>query len=105
MWSFTIGRTYLSDNSVTMIFLAWHGTRSFSRNPWTEDLRTTVSRYILIESFERRNKCDTEIDTETLNAGGTLAGIVSRTVRPSPGRSSTTLTATADEGAEVARVG
>jgi hypothetical protein len=59
----------------------------------------------LIESFERRNICDMEIDAVTLNAGGTLAGIVSRTVRPSPGRSSTTLTATADEGAEVARVG
>jgi len=58
----------------------------------------------LIESFERRNVCDTEIDAVTLNAGGTLAGIVSR-VRPSPGRSSTTFTATADEGAEVARVG
>ena len=68
-------------------------------------MRATVSRYILIESFERRNKFDTAIDAVSLNAGGTLAGIVSRTLMLSPGRCSTKLTATADEGAEVARVG
>ena len=33
-----------------------------------------------------------------------LAGIVSRTLRPSPGRSSITLPAIADEGEEAARV-
>jgi hypothetical protein len=40
-----------------------------------------------------------------LNADVMLAGIVSRTVRPSPGLSSTTLTAIADVGEEAARVG
>jgi hypothetical protein len=58
----------------------------------------------LIESLERRNVCDTEISAETLIAGGTLAGIVSRTVRPNSGASSITRTATTDEEEEAARV-
>jgi hypothetical protein len=57
----------------------------------------------LIESFERSNICDTEVE-ETLIADGKLAGIVSRTVRPSPAWSSTTPTGIADEGAGAGRV-
>ena len=59
------------DNSVTTMFLGWDvfadtETRSSGHNSDRDNLRTTVSRYIVTESFERRNVYATQRSTRRL---------------------------------------